>query len=284
MENYTLVIDESGAKGYASTTERSLGEIGVMAGFVYSESDIQFIKMVFESYTSGFVNPIDGKFHITDFPIEKQSEFRNLVFSIAKELKLQWFFSAVYAQGFHESEFGDGRGYKNKNNLLHTTLFKNMLIKSLSMTYSIGIKNVNLNVITDTIDSGVMKKFEATANEIKHLFLGEEKSIVVKQWNPDSKIVKKTIIHSSISSEDMPKYNKLNVEINCEESVLTIIADVLVNSVRYYLRQNRSENLENDLNSELAIKGHPLLELVLAPKDSEEFLPFQDILYRREAT
>ena len=283
MENYTLVIDESGAKGYASTTEKSVGEIGVMAGFVYSESDIKHIKMVFEHYTSGFGSPIDGKFHITDFPIEKQSEFRNLVFSVAKKLKIQWFFSAIYAQGFHESEFTDGRGYKNKNNLLHTTLFRNMLIKSLSMTYSIGIKDINLNVVTDTIDRGVMKKFEITANEIKRLFLGEEKSIFVKQWNPDSKKVKKTIIHSSISSENMPKYNKLNVEISCEESILTIIADVLVNSVRYYLSQNRSKNLENDLNSELAIQGHPLLELVFAPKDSDEFFPLQDILYRREA-
>ena len=39
MEKLILVVDESGAKGYADQQENYLGETGVIAGFVFPESE-----------------------------------------------------------------------------------------------------------------------------------------------------------------------------------------------------------------------------------------------------
>ncbi|WP_199482496.1 hypothetical protein [Vibrio owensii] len=284
MENFTLVLDESGAKGYASTTERSVGEIGVMAGFCYAEDYINIINRNFTRYISSYIGSLNGKFHITDLPSDKQNEFRELVFDIARELNLQWFFSAVYAQGFHESEFSDNRGRGDKKNSLHTTLFRNLLNKSLSLVYSLDKKQIQLNVVTDTVSSGVLKQFEATSLDVRRMFLGENHEFFVKRWDPESKKVSKTTICSSISSEGLPRYDELEIKIACEESVLTIIADVLANSVLYYLNENRADNLKNDLNSKTAVAGHPLSDLLLAPKTVEEYFPVLDVIYRREST
>jgi hypothetical protein len=42
--NIYLICDESGAKGYADTHEKQLGEVGVFAGFLLAESSLDFVS------------------------------------------------------------------------------------------------------------------------------------------------------------------------------------------------------------------------------------------------
>ncbi|MBE3727292.1 hypothetical protein HJ192_22725 [Vibrio parahaemolyticus] len=66
MDNMVLVLDESGAKGYAKNDEKFDGEVGVMAGYLYTEQEIADIERMFGQFTSPFSKSTDGKFHVTD--------------------------------------------------------------------------------------------------------------------------------------------------------------------------------------------------------------------------
>lgn len=282
MNNFTLVIDESGAKGYASTPERSVGEIGLMAGFTYNTQDIQTITRTFSYYLSDFITFRADKFHITDLSIKQQRDIRKLIFTIAKKLKLEWMFSAVYAQGFHESRFANKGGHRNKGKLLHVELFRSMLMKSVTLASGQNIKDLKLKVLTDTIDPGTMKKFQATAVDIRYLFLNEPKTYTTKYWDSKRNKVRESSIEMSIHSEKTPTFSSLDIEIVCEKSILTIIADVLANSTLFYLKQNQQQNLMKGLNTQSAINGHPLTSLALMPQKFGDYFSILDSTYQRK--
>lgn len=282
MTNMVLVIDESGAKGYSRQSEKSIGEIGVIAGYLYTEAEIEQIKRMFLQHTSKFDELTNGKVHITELTPEQQENLRHGVFDLIKKSRLQWFYTAIYSQGFHESEFDENRGTGDGKRLLHDELFGYMLEKAVSLARSIGVKDLNLHVLTDNIGKGEKRKFAYTADEMKRIMLGLDKKI--EKTNYDNTTGKKNTYTeiTSIKSDIFPMFDNLDISISCEVSALTIAADILANSTHYYLKKNRSNNLENDLNSKAALSGHPVLDTLVAPENVEETIPLSDIVFRRK--
>ncbi|MCG9770344.1 hypothetical protein L1D59_17260, partial [Pseudoalteromonas piscicida] len=277
METMVLVIDESGAKGYATNDEKYVGELGVMAGYLYTEREIVDIERLFRNFTSPFFKHIDGKLHVTDLDVADQNKLRDDIFYAIRETRLQWFYKAIYSEGFHQSEFKEGRGgIKDKKKLLHSELFENMLRKALCMAYSLGNKNLKLVVKTDNIDSGTLKKFYNVADDLCHIFLQNEREIFtyIKNGNEYQKIT----AYSSIKSDSIPKFESIVIEIECDSSPLSVAADILANSVHYHLREKQKENLGISLNNKKSIEEHPLVDLAYIENDENHTLPLLDIV------
>lgn len=281
MTNMVLVIDESGAKGYSRQQESTIGEIGVMAGYLYTESEIEQISRMFQQVTSNIKGLKNQKLHIAELSSEQQEDLRNGIFDLIKMSRLQWFYTAIYSQGFHESEFCDNRGTEDSKRSLHNELFAYMLGKAANFARSIGVKDLNLRVLTDNVGKGEKRMFTYTAKEMTRVMQGLEQKIEKTRYNKGTGEKEKYTEVSSIKADFFPMFDSLDINISCEVSALTIAADVLANSTHYYLKNNRSGNLENDLNSKRALSGHPLIETLLAPETVDVTIPFSDIVFRR---
>lgn len=283
MENMVLVVDESGAKGYATNDEKYEGEVGVMAGYLYTEKEIVDIERMFSQFTLPFSKSIDGKLHITDLEKSDKKKLRDDIFFAIRRAKLQWFYQAIYSKGFHQSEFKEGRGgLKDKKKSLHVELFEKMLMMSLCMAHSLGKNNLKLVVKTDNVDSGTLKKFKNVAEYICHIFLQDERKIF-RYVKSDDKY-QKEIACSSIKSNSIPKFESIVIEVECDLSSLTVAADILANSVHYHLREKQKESLGIGLNNKKILKAHPLVDLAFIARDENHVLPLLDIVNRREST
>ncbi len=276
-----LVVDESGAKGYATNDEKYDGEIGVMAGYLYTEREVVDIERMFSQFTLPFSKRIDGKFHVTELEESDQKQLRDDIFFAIRKTKLQWFYKSIYSKGFHQSEFKEGRGgLRDKKKSLHVELFEKMLIMSLCMAHSIGKNNLKLIVKTDNVDSGMLKKFKSIAEYVRHIFLQEESEIFRYIKNGDK--YQKEIAYLSIKSDSIPKFESIVIDVQCDSSPLTVAADILANSVHYYLRKKQKESLGVSLNNKKTLEAHPLVDLAFIAKDENHVLPLLDIVNRRE--
>lgn len=282
MTKMILVLDESGAKGYAKIREKHEGEVGVIAGFLYTEPEIRTIESSLSKILESFSFDINKKLHITDLEKSQQQLLREHFFLFIKSTKMQWIFQAQYSEGFYQSEFADDRGgSENAKESLHVTLFQGVLIQALGMAHSIGIRNLNLEIKTDPVDKTTLKKFTQAANYISNIFLQRE-NFYFRYADPNNsgKFVKEHY-STTIKSDSLKKFDEIQLAITIEDSPLTILADVLANSVRYYLEKSQKNNPNIFLNNKAAIIDHPLVDLAFAPTDAEHVLPVQDIIYRR---
>ncbi|MDZ5431910.1 hypothetical protein T3H00_04420 [Pseudomonas fluorescens] len=279
-----LVLDESGAKGYARTKEKYEGEVGVIAGFLYTAPEIQYIENCLSNIVSKFKVESGKKFHIADLEKQQQILLREELFSFMKETRLQWLYQALYSEGFHQSEFADGRGgNKKEKESLHVTLFQSFIIQALGMAHSLGVKNLDLEIKSDRIDKSTLKRFIQTANYISNIFLQRENVYFDYIKSKDSEKYKKEFYGTVIKSESLQKFDEIKINIVCEESPLTVMADVLANSLRHHLDKSQKANPNIFLNNKVAIKDHPIVDLAIAPTDAEHVLPLLDFIYRRMA-
>lgn len=271
-----LVIDESGAKGYSKTNEKCKEEIGVMAGFLYSPEEVEEIKQCMDQ----MIGPRENKkIHITDSG--SSDKLREKVFLLMKKSKIRWFYQAIYVEGLYQSEFDDNRGGTcDPKKLLHSELFQGMLIMAISLATQLDIKYLDLQVLTDNIDKGVLNQFNKTKEDVQALYL-EKTSKIYKSKNEYA------FVTTQITSNDSPAIEDLDINIVCDQnSSLTIMADVLANSVRYYLNKAVTENDEEKeyslfLNNKQALKKHPLVDLVIAAENGQSFLSILDLVFRR---
>ncbi|WP_250439740.1 hypothetical protein [Delftia tsuruhatensis] len=281
MIKMVLVIDESGAKGYAKTEEKYSGEIGVMAGFVYPEQEILETEGYLDIVLNPYKNNTNGKFHITDLDPKAQMELRDDIFNFIRQRKLQWFYHALYSQGFHQSEFGENRGGENNGQAsLHATLFQKIFCISALMVNSIGVRKLNLLVKTDNIDSGVIKKFRQSAQEVIDLLMRNEREIF-KYIRKDDGTYEKITAKVTTKTDAIPTFEEISLGIVCENSNSTILADILANSVLHYLNKAQKKMPNIYLNNKETLKEHPVIDLAFIPKSTDHVTPITDIIYRR---
>lgn len=283
MAKHYLIIDESGSKGYSKKPEQSDGELGVMTGFLIPDEQYDFYKEKFES-GAGTHNHI-GKRHITDIPVELQEANREQMFEVFRTGRIFWFYEAIFTHGLYESEFLEHRGgSKNGRELLHAKLFMGVMAKAFACLYKFRSEQIELVVISDPIDRGVIKSFERELSPYLALLHGLPIENEFTSFNREAQEVEEYSIVSSISPKsDVPKFHRLNVNIICEESAMTYAADILANCTNFHIKRNFMEGGVTKLNSIQAISGHPLEDLVMHTYDGNDDAAWQpsDVVYRR---
>lgn len=275
MKTHFLVIDESGAKGYSKSPEKYEGEFGVMAGFLMPEEYYEIYKEHFETSLENI--EFFEKRHITE--AFSKEEARNAVFDIFHKGKIPWIYEAIFTQGLYESEFSDKRGgNKSNKELLHSKLFKGIIIKAFESLHKSHDEGVKLTVTTDNIDTGVQKKLEKEIENFVTLLRGQTATRI------SSFQKQKYITKAKISPESkFSAFSNIELGIVCDDSAMTIAADILANSANHYLKRKFEQNKNIKLNSKQAIADHPLSYLLLHVYDEsdQDALDFSDLVYRR---
>lgn len=279
MKRHYLFIDESGAKGYADNRERYPGELGVIAGYLVPELHLSEYKSAIEARLSLIKG--EGKLHIAD--LLNKSEAREVIFNTFLDLKIPWIYEAIYVEGLYQSEFCEGRGGDGSpKELLHAKLFMGLMIKVLASVHKFRDKAVEIVVVSDNIDSGVIKKFFIESEDyLSLLSTGEIKHEFKVYERPTGKLLSYS---SRATADNIASHPGLELQITCENSPMTFLSDVLANSVNYYLKIKFESNPQMLPNTSQAIINHPLRDLLLWSYDenSEEILNLSDIIYRRE--
>lgn len=292
LEKIFLVIDESGAKGYSDNREKHIGEVGVMAGFLVPEEYLEGVRTDFEGIKQKYFT--EGKVHITDLAPEEQESLRNEIFDYILQRKIICLFEAIHSEGFfqhfefvkeiHNKAKATRRSKvkissNEKRELLHEQLFQGTFGKAIAMCQDNVGEVFHLAVITDQIDLSIKKKFEGAADEL--LNFGNKKIKIVTGFDPEKKEKVAGSITTTIENhkEILGDFSGINYSIECEDSGLTLAADVLANSLNYHFINRSEKDLGAALSTKSALEGYPLEGVMYGLWESDELNYFSDAFF-----
>lgn len=263
-----LIIDESGEKGYSTRMrDTNYNKFGTMVGYFLFDFQIEIVRKILKDIFSSFKT--DGKLHITDLPKEEQNFLRKTALEFLKQGDIRWIHMSIYNEGF--------KNYSDEQKLLlHSTLFKDLFIKAISyIKERTWTNNLNLKVISDTLDKKTIKQFDESVNFVKELMCRQKEIITVKK----DYTIKTTVDFV----DDSFLLDELTIDITCEDTDLTLIADVLSNTTYHFLNQEIKLNPDTNLDAYQSLKNHPLQSLVYGCYDhtKEGSLNFLGTLYRK---
>lgn len=284
MTKIIFVIDESGAKGYSDNKENFKGEIGVLAGFLILEDNIEIARKELDIIKRKYL--IDDKVHITDLDSKSQYDLRAEIFLYLKHRNIHWVYSAVYVQGFYENarrrkqldeklnQIITPKSQNIRKELLHSELFESAFsdaIDLISRTYGFDF---NLSIISDVIDKSTLEKFKKAANN----FLYISKEYFINRCDRNKNRPYKVKISQKLisDSEYLADFKNIKFDISSEDSALTLAADVLVNSVYYHLKNDSNLGALNDSNS---LIKHELKKLLFQSSPYIDNKSFTDVIY-----
>ena len=274
METVYFIVDESGAKGFASNTESELGELGIAAGYFVRERLLSRVRDDFKTILAEAAGGHKGKSHVVDFTPDQQKSVRQSVFDYLIERDMYCCYEAIYVQGLHEAavrtnsiprpdverlpheHYSESRP---DNPRLITEIFRSLIVKALAYAVDTYGREVTLKVIVDTTDESLVEEYREGVMEILNVF--NPKEIRREGWNSlsETKIVHTAVTRTRTSDPELEKlFSQVQFDIACEDSGLSFDADVLVGSLRYHLMNKVKVDGVGSLNSKAAIKGHLL--------------------------
>ena len=203
-------------------------------------------------------------------------------------MNVRWIYEAMYVEGFYShAELVLSMRDKAKKNrrssvklsgnekkeLLHSQLLLGAFGKAVAFCFDYVGNEVHVNVLTDQLDSPIVKAFKEDA---KHLLsFGEKRERKATGFDT----VTRKVVTSTITTEITEGLNSLGdfsgvtFEISVSDSPLTIIADIIANSVNHHLTSLQAQSPGCQLNSIEAIAGHPLESLVYGVTGQESDAP-----------
>lgn len=295
MDEVVFIVDESGAKGYSDKQEHIPGELGVMAGYLLPANVIdQAIMELDQIYNHCSGNA--KKVHITDFTPEQQLQIREYIFDWFIQWSIPWVYEAIYVQGFHESTQERNKliegaykarhskikvSHREKRELLHAELFQEVFAKAVEFGINMVGNEFKLNILTDQVDKAIVSEFTQKGDE--YLQIGKEKTYIKTGFDTEANKVVQGSITTKITSgaEQLGDLSGVSYCITCDNSSLTLAADVLVNSVHYYLSSLQVKDVGAPLNIEEAISKHPLGSLVCFNTSEANYFSNGMFMYRK---
>jgi hypothetical protein len=281
MSKIFFYCDESGAKGYADNEESYPGETGVYAGIMIPEELIESTKKVFDEIAASY-KPNSGKLHITDLPTEQKESLRKELFDEIKRSNLPCFWYAIHVAGLHAYHLKQRallKEAKKKRSVLrgeaepriksgsardepvslHVEIFSGLYGHLIAFLEERDRKNVDIKILTDKVDSPIIKCFEKVASDLL-----DQDPLVSKFTGYDT--IEKNVVHGAIRiSVEWPKdldfspvVSSLSIETVPEDEGLILAADVIANSLNYLFKNRSPEELYNPLNCKEAVVNHSL--------------------------
>lgn len=293
MSEIYLICDESGSKGFSDNTETFEGEFGLFAGYFLDSENFQSLKSALDAIYDKYCPPV-GKLHITDLDSSAQESLRSDVFKIIKDNKIYCSYDAISVKGFNtayvetndiaenqKAQVKENFSFSNKSTLerLHSELFQALFAKSIAFFIDkYGEENINIKVITDNIDRKLKVEFEQRAIELISPFPSTDqlKAFDKKKGKP----VVKNITFTSKELQD-DKISNTKFELSVQDDSYTLIADILANSLYYYIKQEVIKNPNICLNSYDAVKEHPVADMLYGLSSVTNINSVSDAIFGR---
>lgn len=295
MQTVYFIVDESGAKGFASNTEAELGELGIAAGYFVREQRLSRVRDDFNAILSECAGGHEGKSHVVDFTPQQQSSVRQAVFDYLLERDMYCCYEAIYVQGFHEAAVRANSiprpdvkrpqhvhysEPKPENPRLITEIFRSLIGKAMAYAVETYGREVTLKVIVDTTDASILNEYREGVMEILNVFKTKEIHRVGWDSLSKTKIVHEAVMRTRSSDSKMERlFSQVQVDFACEDSGLTFAADVLVGSLRHHLMKKEKLDGPGKLNSKDAIAGHVLEHQMYGASDLPSEQSLLDAMY-----
>jgi hypothetical protein len=297
MAEIYLVIDESGAKGFAQKSESFQGEVGVMGGYFVRANNIARVRCDFDKIRAEFASEVGGKTHLTDLGADRQQSARSAIFEYLREREMSLVYEGVYVQGLNETTkraneiseraregltFNVRFANRPENERLLSILFESIFIKAAAYAIDHFGEDVTLHIILDRTDKVLLSEFRSRAREF--LEVGKPKQHVQRGYDLERREVVTDVVTSHISGPAIDRtLNTLRnfaFDIACEDSGLTFAADVISNSIHHHLVTRATEGTLAKLNSRSAIGGYKLEHQIYGLANECESGSLNDTMYR----
>lgn len=280
-EKVHFFFDESGEKGFVDLDcEPEL--FGLIAGIAFPSRNLSAL----ESKVSPIFGKLDSndfyKVHATEiFSGGKNSEIRDELFDlIIREKELLIISEAAYPKGVAISKnILDSAIEKNKPKnpkvniskhqekvRLYNTLLSGIIIKLDELC---KIKDsTDLLMITDRIDRGLWKE----ASELLKYLRASEHVRIVTGFDPELNKVLKGEIRTKIKGDfDIAVKHIKGIEIGEQPSKLTLVADIVCNSIYHFLQGQIAPGIYPRLNAESTFRGFPLASKIAFLDDNHMY-------------
>lgn len=296
METVYFIVDESGAKGYASNAEAEPGEFGIAAGYFVRERPLSRVRKDLDAIRAEAAGEHEDKVHVVALTPGQQRLARQLVFDYLLDRDMYCCYEALYVQGLNAaSERASAIPHPNvkrppnerypklrrENPRLIAEIFRSLLGKA--MTYAVDTygREITLKVIVDRTDASILDEYRKGVQQLLDVF--KPKTIYLRGWNTSLKtpIVHEAELRTTVSDPKVVElFSGVEVEIACEDSSLTFAADVLVGSLRHHLMKKVKDVGPGTLNSKDAISGHVLEHQMYGASNLPLEQSLLDIMYR----
>lgn len=285
MVKLVLLVDESGSKANSNKQENTIKEFGIMAGFIMYEDGYDFLK----DFSKTIVKPLQEKYekvHLTDFKFEDKKTTIDNFFKFFSEIKCPWIYTAIYTQGFYDHHNANIDVDKNPPVFsMHSMLFLENIIKLIAFVkdhHKNDCMNLEIKIVTDTIDVGTRKKIIQEFENIQPFFLKGKKETIKSFYNRKKMRVEDFVFEGIIDDENFSKIkmDSLSLEIIVDDDT-AFIADILNYTLFKYVGEYIEINKENNniaLNGESVVSGFKLFETCYGYSNDKD-LSFSDIAY-----
>ncbi|EPF1537138.1 hypothetical protein ABRZ82_21620 [Vibrio vulnificus] len=277
MNKFYLACDESGRLGYVDKNTNKIGEVTVVAGIIMDDASFQtFADEVGLIVTKYQDSTKSCKFHITDFEPEVATSVRNAIFNLIKEFKYPLVYGAQYYSAFSRKyqaqketvdtivqvQKSQGRTVsypmKHIKKLAQAECFYNLYTKTACFIAEVTQEPFQIKVLSDEIDGKTLKNYEEQVVRLHKPSV--RKPLSGKRFVQSNKTVEKFSVSSNlrIDSPITEILENSSGTVSKDQIVHSIVADVIANSVNYYLGQYAIKSNFHYLNIRAAIAEHPL--------------------------
>jgi hypothetical protein len=271
-----IFCDESGAKGQATNAETSPGELGVFAGYVLRDDQVQEVSAAL----SGFIPATDGtgKLHITDLQPAEQGTLRDSIFKYFLEHRIPCLYEAIYVAGFHADFLDRQQALENAKKsrrspirlnvraeveFLHHALFQGLMAKGMAYHEESGFTD-QLTAVLDNVDKPIAEIFVEKTEEL--LSVEQPQSHLVKAYDLSTKTPLRGEVRSTVKLPPTFKLaintGKVTVSIQPTPDPFTLAADVLANSFWYHFNEINQRSLGAPLHNAQAVQTHQLRAVI----------------------
>ncbi len=278
---FYLLCDESGRLGYSDGQENCCGEITVVAGMLINSSAMGFFSEFVESLVHKYIEHdfSSQKFHITDLSEDISGKLREELFSfialhnipvayggiyyaaLSREFNKQKVINEKMVKSAKSNGVGVSGNLSKFKKLSQSESFYYFYAKVVCALIQKTDQPVNINVITDKVDNKTLKSYQMQIDRLHNRCLS--KPLIGNRYFYKTKEIEKFSVSVKIESKD-PKDLLLKFstgKITKEKDVVhPIAADIVANSVHYYLKEYVKCSEYGPLNCYKAIKNHPLVK------------------------
>ncbi|MEF2144383.1 MAG: hypothetical protein V3573_02960 [Desulfovibrionaceae bacterium] len=292
-KKWIFICDESGAKGFSDKPAEE-EPIGVVAGFLLKDEEFSKLEKDVQSIREKYETD-EGKLHITDLSKEDQEGIRGDVFELIKQSSGHVVYEAITQDGFHEwyrveKKFWDnlkagkkatGYGYTfdDHKKRLQTMLSLGCVMRTTAFLadYYVGIYEFSIQMLTDMIDEKILDEIDSEVANFLNFSPHRKHEVTASRFDYKNKKVEKAsgTIEFDIKDTNGTFAPMTDVAFSIEiDTTYDIIADILSNSIRYYLLESFKKNNGIVLTSDKAISNHPLKNKMvsLTPEGGYDFM------------
>lgn len=296
MIEVEFYCDEAGRLGYINQPENYRGEFTLVAGLIVEKHNkfevdefCKYLVRRFGSEESG------NKFHITDME-DSRAQIREEVSHFLKILKIPLVYGANYFQPLHleyikQKEINNDSVIKMKGQCVglsnsmarfkknaQAEAFFNFYCKAMCCYIQVVNQPVRGLVKTDKIDNKVYEGYKESVSRLHNL--NSTRPLMGRHYDFQTGEVRGFGVSVKMQIED-PMYKLLldsSGKVDIVDSDVSILADVVANSLNHHLVRYVAESDCGPLNSVEAITGYELADnmIVAGHKSMDKRYPYPE--------